>query len=580
MRRGWAFQSGIARHWVWAVPVLLTLLPLWSSSRSAPVRTENAPLRPEGGGTLQLHVPPFQSVNEEEELRVTVQVAGARGATRVFVDGLPPGARWDEPTRTLTFRPDFIQGGWRSDVTFTATDSQGTAQARMMLEVRDTVRPPDPRIVQREDLPGSVRLTLEQPTDTWLDSPGYAGRTFPAVVTVPLAASAGQPMPVTVRLHGVGNWPPTAQTSPDRFVIEPSDPNLTYWWGYSERLPRAAPMEGAVPPYTARRVLALLEWVLRTWPGADPERVFVEGDSMGGAGALTLGLLNARHFAGVHARHAQTVARAHRPWRLAQLSTLWGTPEEEVPDADGLGVWSRLDLTRALRDEPEARSQFLVLQHGKDDPIIHFGTLVSPSPLTGLSFYEALQTRHVGHVAVWDEGGHQENDPWLGARWWDKGWNPRTDAESFLRRDLAFPAFSHSSWDGNPGTGGNGRQPWKDDSGYAGDPKVPGDTGWDGDVAGMLNRALRWDSRRLVDTHARFELPLRAVLGSGVTQPPTVDVTPRRVQRFQCRPGERIRWTFGKATGTVFTAKDGSVTVPRLHLSPNWTPLILEREHT
>jgi hypothetical protein len=101
---------------------------------------------------------------------------------------------------------------------------------------------------------------------------------------------------VVVRLHGVGNWPPSPQQASNHFLIEPSDPHLTYWWGYSERLPQASALEGAVPPYTARRVLALLEWVLRTWPGADPARVFVEGDSMGGAGSLTLGLLYARHF--------------------------------------------------------------------------------------------------------------------------------------------------------------------------------------------------------------------------------------------------------------------------------------------
>ena len=152
-----------------------------------------------------------------------------------------------------------------------------------------------------------------------------------------------------------------------------------------------------------------------------------------------------------------------------------------------------------------------------------------------------------------------------------------TGGEPLLRRDLAFPAFSRSSWDGNPGNGGNGRQPWRNDSGYAGDPKVAGDTGWDGDVAGMLNRSLRWDTRQLVDTHGRFALPLRAVVGPGVTDSPVVDVTPRRVQRFRCLPGERIRWTFGKASGTVTAAADGTVTVPRLRLGADWTQLVLER---
>ena len=76
----------------------------------------------------------------------------------------------------------------------------------------------------------------------------------------------------------------------------------------------------------------------------------------------------------------------------------------------------------------------------------------------------------------------------------------------------------------------------------------------------------------------RFVLPLRAVLGPGVTDTPVVDVTPRRVQRFRCLPGERIRWSFGTARGTVTAASDGSVTVPRLRLGGDWLPLVLERE--
>jgi hypothetical protein len=80
---------------------------------------------------------------------------------------------------------------------------------------------------------------------------------------------------------------------------------------------------------------------------------------MGGAGALALGLLHARHFVGVRAAKAQPVPRAYWRWRLEQLSTLWGPPALELPGPEGLGTWSRLDLTRALRDEPEARSQHL-----------------------------------------------------------------------------------------------------------------------------------------------------------------------------------------------------------------------------
>lgn len=557
--------------WTAFTVLLLLLVAAWPTAVQGPGASS-----PDG---LSPQAPAWVGVDEEQPLRLSVTVEGGTASTRVFVSGLPPGARWDESSRILTFRPDFIQGGARYPVEFTAVEEGRSARARTVVEVRDTVRPPAPRVRAETLLRGSRRLELEQRTDTWLDSPSHAGRTFPAVVTVPLGASASARMPVVVRLHGVGAWPPRPLAVTDHFLVEPSDPHLTYWWGYGERLPEAEASEGSVPPYTQRRVLALLEWVLRSFPGADPERVFVEGVSMGGAGALALGLLHARHFAGVHATHGETMAAFHRPARLAQLATLWGRPSVNPSEAESLDVWSRLDMTRALLDEPGARSQHVTLAHGKDDPIIHFGAVVRRSPLTGMSFYEALQVLRVGHFAAWDEGGHLTPDPRKDAREWARGWAPRADAHTFLRRDLAFPAFSRSSWDGRPGEGiGNGRRPWSADTGFAGRAEVAGDTGWDGDLAGALNAGLRWDGRGVVDTHSRFELPLRAVRGPEDMGPPVVDVTPRRVQRFHCLPGERIHWKFGPDSGTVLADAEGAVTVPGLRLRDTWTVLVLTRE--
>jgi S-formylglutathione hydrolase FrmB len=65
--------------------------------------------------------------------------------------------------------------------------------------------------------------------------------------------------------------------------------------------------------------------VKATYPAADPERTYLDGVSMGGAGAMTLGLLHARHFCHVRASFGQAIPRNHRPARLAQLAGLWGT---------------------------------------------------------------------------------------------------------------------------------------------------------------------------------------------------------------------------------------------------------------
>lgn len=165
---------------------------------------------------------------------------------------------------------------------------------------------------------------------------------------------------------------------------------------------------------------------------------------------------------------------------------------------------------------------------------------------------------------------------------------------TFLARNLAFVAFSSSSADQDPGDGsGNGRQVWDVNSGYAGDVAVPGDTGWSGDVAGALNRFLRWDASRIVDTEARFEVPLEVLDGQGLPPPRAgypslgnqldavlpvlVDVTVRRAQRSLCRPDEPVTWTFGAGSGSARADARGVVTIGPLPLTTSWTTLVVER---
>ncbi len=194
---------------------------------------------------------------------------------------------------------------------------------------------------------------------------------------------------------------------------------------------------------------------------------------------------------------------------------------------------------------------------------LHFGAVVINSPLTGLSFYEALAEHHVAHYAVWDEGGHGSSDPVLGGAWWDGGWDPIFDDFTWVRSDLAHPAFTASSISDDPGDG-------------------------------ALGRSLRWESGGIVDTLEEFSVPLFVLDGEGEGAPmdgyPTagdqldgelpvlVDVTPRRLQAFQARPGELIAWSFGDASGTVTADDVGSITVPQLALQPTPSVLRLWRE--
>ena len=550
---------------------------------------------PEPRGLEAGNLPPViadpgpQVVEENDPLELEIAVRDPDGEPlRVWATGLPPGALWDEPTRSLRFVPDFIQGDRLWTVTIFADDGALRARREFTIEVVDSIRPPEPVVTKIEEHDQYTRVTISQTTDDYLDSPGNAGRSFVAVATIPHAATADAPAPVRVYLHGIGASPAVAGSGTE-FRVAPHDPDDTYWYGYDAALadddPDAEPA-GDVPDYTQRRVMHLLGWVLETYPEADETRAYVTGGSMGGAGAMQIGLWYARHFAYIGSSFAQAIPRNHRPARLGQLEGLWGP-------SDG-PLWDAIDLTRMLRDSAEARDQYLFTRHGKDDSTIHFGAAVLPSPLTGAGLYDTLQELGVGHLSVWDEGGHGPGDPLLGGSWWDDDFSPMHDDMTFLRSDLAFPAFTLSSADGDPGDGGgNGKQSWSVNAGFAGTVEVVGDTGWNGEIAGALNRFLRWDAVATVDTLERFALPLHVHDGDGKDPPKAgypsqgdrfdgelpvvVDVTPRRLQAFRVQPGERVVWSFGQQRGEVTADATGSLRVPGLELALEWQTLELTR---
>lgn len=536
-----------------------------------------------------------QTLAEEQPLSLQFQISDPDGdPLAIWIEGLPAGARFDRDDLRLDFVPDFTQGGQRYSLTVFASDGQTKRSQQFMIDVADSIAPPVPRVVETAAEAEHQRLTVAQTTDGYLDSPGHAGREIHAVVIVPSGATAQQRRPVEINLHGFSGTPGT-QGDGSRFRIYPHDPDNSYWWGYAATLPQGLVDATTVPNYTQRRVLHLLGWLLKTYPGADPDRVYVSGSSMGGAGALALGLQHGRHFCYVESTLGQTVARNHRPLRLEQLATLWGKPDSALPIASGgPSVWEKYDLTRELRDSAEAQDQFVFSYHGKDDEVIHFGAAVIASPTTQRSFYQTLQALHIGHYVVWDEGGHGPTDPVLGSFWSDWNWNRVTDAVTFLRRDRLFPAFSNSSADQDPGNGqGNGKQSWDANRGFAGQVSVAGDTGWNGAIAGARNRFLRWNSATVVDTPERIALALRVIDGDGkpapqagypsvgnkldASLPVRVDVTLRRVQRFTFKRGETLAWHFAGDSGQI--AANGAISIEKLPLTTAWQTLVIERKH-
>ncbi len=179
---------------------------------------------PAGNVPPLLLAPAAQQVAEGDTLTVTVAVSDANLAdVRVFAEGLPPGARWDEPARTLSFTPDFIQGGATWTVTLTATDGVETVDGDFEITALDTITPPAPTVTRTDEVGAARLLRVAQTTDAFLDSPGFAGRSFDARVVVPKAPAPAAGGPVRVARHGFGGSPGVAPSA-DEIVLRPHDP--------------------------------------------------------------------------------------------------------------------------------------------------------------------------------------------------------------------------------------------------------------------------------------------------------------------------------------------------------------------
>jgi pimeloyl-ACP methyl ester carboxylesterase len=404
-----------------------------------------------------------------------------------------------------------------------------------------------------------------------LDSPGFvaAGKEYHVSFGIPAAYREGSDakLPLVLSLHGFGDtWEAivgNADWFPDAFVLIPNDPLGSWFYGYSDQLPGGDPNRGTVVNYTERRLLAYLEHFQAKYP-IDPNRIFVVGGSMGGTGATMLALRYPRIFAGADARKGAT-NRVHCKWR-SQCETLWGSVASKVKNDAGVNVWDWQNMAWYAAHH-HADATWLRTYHGREDVSIPYRQVAGPPGVQPMSFYAALEKFGIGHQCIWDGSSHSRKpEPAFTADDW---WDPLTDATCFLRLDRSFPAFSGFSRDDDPGTGAGDA---------VGTDNDLGDNTYDGDKQGGLNRFLRWNTTTIVDEPARYAIELE--LSSGANgyhgDGETVDVTPRRLQRFAVKPGARYAWTCaGSPGGEAAADAEGLLTVRGVRVGKEWRTLAI-----
>ena len=351
-------------------------------------------------------------------------------------------------------------------------------------------------------------------------------------------------------------------TAPDGFYVLALDcmhgmnsveqRNPDFWWGGSDRF--RGPVKEDVPRYlqgptpAEKRLLDSVEWTIRRY-GIDRNRVYLAGNSMGGQGALALGLPHGEVFAAIHANVPATVwLPAARLGFLAPDGSLLPPPAAPSPLADPpvLLDWS-----------------------GSNDHWSRNHELL----------WEGMRARKMALVGLWGDYGHEGSIA--------KARVKNDLVGSFdvfsVTRDKPYPVFTNASCDD--------KAPWPFSvykpefntwGGYAGDVKRAEMKVAEGaKSAGQINAFFRWkalaDEARGVAMELWIESP--EALGTkqfAVPQTATADVTLRRVRVARPAPGRRYAWVFGAQKGVVAVGPDGLLTIPGLRLSRERTRLLVQ----
>ena len=300
----------------------------------------------------------------------------------------------------------------------------------------------------------------------------------------------------------------------DAIVTPLGLPLETAWFGYAAVPQWASHTEPRAYPFTENRLLWAIEWT-KTRYQVDPNRVYCGGGSMGAWGATSFCFHHAELFAAVFPDRPRVIQR--------DLPRVVTAPPESTRMDDGKTPYlSRLDSVRFASEHKEDLP-FYGWGIGRNDGFAPW--------LDQIKMVRALtQSRH-GFAFAWDNGDH--GSPVIGEV---KKWYPQ---EKFALHQ-SYPAFSHSSIDGNLGDGAVGS----------------------GDLSGGINLGFDWTN--VVDEAKEWSASLSNALAAGAM---TVDVTPRRRQKFKPPPGTKVFWTnsFGGSGNAVVDAA-GLLTVPGVQL--------------
>jgi hypothetical protein len=292
----------------------------------------------------------------------------------------------------------------------------------------------------------------------------------------------------------------------------------------------------------------------------DLKQVFTAGSSMGGSGAVMLAIRHPDRIAwsvgwvGVH-------DPGNTPQFIGSYENVYGKKDWGIKYEDGTPAFEYFKDAGYLRKYPSKEIGFITWSNAKNDSAIGWPQ--------ALEFYQSMQETRRPHLFVWGLGGHGQ-----------RAAMPADGGERIMpldiRLDQSLPAFTNCSLDDNPGRGRKLQTPKE----VTINRETTKDH-FDGDASGQINLYLYWHTDSVVDTPDRWEMTV-ALTTKAPNEKCTVDITPRRLQKFKAKPGEKFKWsnTSGAGqsqAGEVTADKWGLVTLQKVTVTKAGNRIVISK---
>ncbi|HPD14749.1 MAG TPA: hypothetical protein PLE19_07360 [Planctomycetota bacterium] len=354
------------------------------------------------------------------------------------------------------------------------------------------------------------------------------------------------PAPVGLHLHcwggslngGYGWW---YNAHRGAVLIASNQIPYDWWTGYHESRGTAKSFgDGHVQPFTMNRMFAFLDWAAKQhaeapekvralWPRLDLTRVFTAGNSMGASGAPMYAIRHGDRIAwaigwvGIHVPELS-------PGFKGSYENSYGRRDPAITMPDGkTSPWDYFSDVWWMKQNPKAETGLIIASNGKNDGGIGWPQAVQ--------FARTLQETRRPHIYNWGLGGHGTRTI-IGSNF-----------DQDVRTDQSLPAFTNCSLDDNIGTATpkpkeqlEAEQKQQQDEVAAKKRREVIVDPYDGDPQGAYNAWLRWRTDDIVDTVDAWELTV-ILLDKAPKDACTVDLTPRRLQKFRTPSSARFAYT-------------------------------------